>query len=104
MRKVSEALKAIVSENTLFQFGLHHRLLNLTQLSRHLKPQVRARLDKDVEETAITMNLSRLQREYTKQQPVLQQEFKLANLVIHSNLCVLVYPTTAEVHAAVNKI
>jgi hypothetical protein len=62
MRKISDALEAIVEGNPALAFGLHHRLLNLTKLARFLRPSVEAQTRKGVSDSAVLMSLSRLQR------------------------------------------
>lgn len=104
MRKVSDALRALVEQNHFFKFGLHHRLLNLTQLARHVQPQVQARLQKDVDLGAITMNLSRLQRELGKNEPEMKDSLHIANIVVHSDLCVLAYLKAKDLHAGINRL
>ena len=64
MQKLSDAIKDIVSRNSLLQLGISHRLLNLSQVSRYLLPQVEARIQKKIQPSAVVMSLSRLQNEF----------------------------------------
>ena len=85
MRKVSEAVPAL-------QFGLHHRLLNLSQVARFICPLVEARVHKSVQPSAVLMSLSRLQRRWENQQPALQRRFRVDRINVQGGLCALTLP------------
>lgn len=104
MRKVSDALRALVFENGLLKYGLHHRLINLSQLARHLQPQIQARLQKQIDLSAITMNLSRLQREVGSRVGELNESLHIVNIVVHSDLCVIAYTKVKELHGGINRL
>ena len=104
MKKISDALRSLVDQNSFLKFGLHHRLLNLSQVARHLKPQLQARLQKEIDESAVTMNLSRLQREVSQVPPSGNESLHISNVVVHSNLCVLAFPKTKGTHSGMNKL
>lgn len=59
--RLSKVLDSIVSADPSLQFGLHHRLLNLSELARFLEPVLRARIG-NVSSSTIVMALSRYQR------------------------------------------
>lgn len=103
MKTIAAVLRELVEPNTFFQFGLANRLLNLSQLARYLRPQVEARLKKSVELSAVTMNLSRLQRESAEQRAP-SDDLRISNIVVHSQLSVLAYPKRREVHAGINRL
>ena len=104
MKKISVALRSLIEPNGFLRFGLHHRLFNLSQLARHLKPQVEARVSKQIEESALVMNLSRLQRDFADPAAKDFENLRVSNIVVHSELCVLAYPKTKDVHAGINKL
>lgn len=104
MRKISAALRALIEPNSFLRFGLHHRLFNLSQLARHLRPQIEARVAKEVEASAILMNLSRIQREFGDPAVSGVDSLKISNITVHSELCILAYPRTKDVHSGVNKL
>ncbi len=92
MRKVSEAVQAIIEANPALQFGLHHRLLNLSQVARFICPLVEARVHKSVQPSAVLMSLSRLQRRWENQQPALQRRFRVDRINVQGGLCALTLP------------
>ncbi len=92
MRKVSEAVQAIVEANPTLQFGLHHRLLNLSQVARFICPLVAARVRKPVRPSAVLMSLSRLQRRWEAQQPAPQRRFQIDRINVQGGLCALTLP------------
>lgn len=63
MNKISDAVDEIVNGNTFLQTGLRHKLLNLSQVARFLRPQIEARTKKSVRASAILMHLSRMSRQ-----------------------------------------
>lgn len=92
MRKVSEAVQALVEANPTLQFGLHHRLLNLSQVARFICPLVAARVRKPVRPSAVLMSLSRLQRRWEVQQPAPQRRFRVDRINVQGGLCALTLP------------
>lgn len=63
MLKISDAVRAIVLADPGLRTGMAQRLMNLTQVARHIQPSVEARTQKNVQVSAIAMSLSRLQSE-----------------------------------------
>lgn len=103
MIKISESLKEIINKNQFLKFGLSKRLFNLTQLSKFLKPQLEARTKKSIKTSAITMNLSRIQRTFTKIAPKIKS-LPAENITIHSHLATLTYFKSKEAMHALNTL
>ena len=102
MKKISDAVSEIITPHSLFHFGLHHRLLNLSQVARFIKPLVEARTHKEVHEAAVLMSLSRLQAKLLD--PGALGDLVLSNINIHSGLCSLTVFKTPEVHQQLNRV
>jgi len=102
MIKISEAITEIINGNSFLQFGFRYRLLNLSQLSAFIKPQIEARTKKEIKISAITMNLSRLQKRFSKLKPK-PEEYEIKNITTYSNLCIMTFIKTGEIHAKINK-
>ena len=102
MLKISDALKELIDGNPWLSFGFHHRLLNLSRVAQFLKSAVEARTLKDVQASAILMNLSRLQNkgigESTRVEP-----FFVDKIHIHSGLCSLNLAKTPVAHRKLNR-
>ena len=103
MRKISDALTHIIQNNQFLQFGLHHRLLNLSQVSRFIRPVVEARTQKPVQPAAITMALSRLQSSPDAAK-VHDKKFALDNINIQTNLAVLTVGKDARTQRLVSAL
>ncbi len=97
MIKLSDALKEIIEKNPILKFSMYNGLFNLTKFAKFVKPLVEARTKKEVQVTAITMTLSRLQRELA-QNAVDIKGIKLENVAIYSNLQTLTYFKTNVIH------
>lgn len=91
MKKISDALKEIIDSNQFLAYGLHNKLVNLTQLAKYLKPLVETRTKKNLKSaTALLMMLSRLQKEYAKKtKPI--SKFKINNITAYSGLSIYTY-------------
>ena len=96
MLKISDAIRDIVAGNSLLGFGMHHRLLNLSQVSRFIQPMIEARTKKEVKPSAILMNLSRMQNQV--ELPEVEKSFFINQVTIQSGLCCLTYIKTTETH------
>lgn len=101
MLKISDALDTIVNVNNFLKAGLSHRLFNLSQLARYLKPLVEARLKKEVKESAILMGLSRMQRDFEKTHSF-NQEFVIEKISVQANLFTATFAKTGKIHKQVN--
>ncbi|HEY7817166.1 MAG TPA: hypothetical protein VIG29_03030, partial [Vicinamibacteria bacterium] len=69
MKKIADAIEEVIEGNPALAFGIHHRLMNLTQLARFLRPSVEAQTRKEVSDAAVLMSLSRLQRKWWRSRP-----------------------------------
>lgn len=104
MPTISDAVRDIVQNNPTFQFGLHHRLLNLSQVARFIHPMVEARTMKEVTTAAITMSLSRLQKRLEGEQPAATREFYIDRINIHGGLCSLTLQKSAQTFKELNTL
>jgi len=104
MRKISDAIEAIVEGNSALAFGLHHRLLNLTKLARFLLPSVEAQTRKAVSDSAVLMSLSRLQRKWSKSRPQKTDALVLDKVSIVSGLCSVTLAKTQTTHRELNRV
>lgn len=102
MIKISEAIMEIINGNAVLQYGFRYKLFNLSRLSAFIKPQIQARTKKEIRISAITMNLSRLQKRLSKYMPR-QDEYKIENITTYSNLCTMTFTKTREIHSKINK-
>jgi hypothetical protein len=103
MIKISDSLREIIKDNQFFQFALSHRLLNLSQFARYIKPVIEARTKKPVQDSAVLMNLSRLQSDLRKTLPEIVG-LKLASINIFSDLFSMTFFKNSELHLFLNKI
>jgi len=104
MLKISDAVREILAGHTLLSYGLQYKLFNLSQVARFIKPLVEARTQKEVQESAVLMNLSRQQDKLAQLSPLDLPEFFLDKLSIHSNLCSLTLAKSEASHRALNKL
>ncbi len=102
MKKISDATQEIITASPFFHFGLHHRLLNLSQVARLIRPLVEARTQKEVGDSAVLMSLSRLQNAL----PAVAEpeDFVLNRIAIHSGLCSLTVTKTKRVQGELNRL
>jgi aspartokinase len=97
MIKLADALHDIIASHPFFEMGLHRGLFNLTQLARYLRPHVCARAKKDVQETAILMALSRMQREFREKQPIDPERFVIDKLSVQAGLTIATFPKSLSI-------
>lgn len=102
MLKISDALGNIINVNDFIKAGLSHRLFNLSQLARYLKPLVEARLKKEVQESAVLMNLSRIQQGLTKSLNF-NDRFIVEKISVQANLFTATFAKTTTIHQQVNQ-
>jgi aspartokinase len=103
MRRIADAVTAIVEGNPTLQLGMRNRILNLSQVAKFIQPLVAARVKKEVQPAALTMALSRMQRSLTKVQRLAKEvPFQLDSLSIHSGLAVITYSNTQRLRQIVN--
>ncbi|CAM2065212.1 hypothetical protein SCOR_07525 [Sulfidibacter corallicola] len=104
MRKISDAIRELVQENEFLSLGFHHDLLNLSQVARYLLPLIEARCHKEVQESAVLMNLSRLKRELSAVTSKPREHFFIDKVNIHTNLCSFTVNKTRQSHAELNRL
>jgi aspartokinase len=98
MKKVADAVREIVDHDPGLKVGLAQRLMNLTQVARHIHSTVEARTQKTVEIGAITMALSRLRGELAPLDDTLG--IGLADrITVQRGLAVLTFANAPDVHA-----
>ncbi len=104
MIKISDAIQDIVHNSEQLRFGFHHRLFNLSQVARFIQPLVEARTQKDVQVSAVLMNLSRMQRKLARHPPASQQQFYIDKINIHTDLCSFTLVKTSRSHRELNQV
>jgi hypothetical protein len=96
MLKISDSVRAIVEADPALRTALTQRLLNLSQVARHIRAAVEARTQKPVQHAAIAMSLSRLQSELPEAGA--GRPLRLARrITVQRDLAVLTYPNTPRV-------
>lgn len=103
MLKISDAVRDIVEAHPYLRTALAQRLLNLSQVARHIHASVEARTHKAVQPAAIAMSLSRLQA----QLPDLDAgpPLRLARrITVQRGLAVVTYPNTPRVQEGLLRI
>ncbi len=103
MLKISAEVAEVVRNNTFLEYGLHHKLLNLSQVASFIRPLVEARVKKEVSNSAVLMSLSRLQQLFQKQQPQ-NEGFYVDHITIRGNLCSFAYERTKKVHRTIDRV
>jgi aspartokinase len=104
VKKIGDAVEAIIEANPALTFGIHHRLLNLTRVSRFLRPSVEAQTRKEVSDAALLMSLSRLQRRWAKARPQKTDALVLNKVSIVSGLCSVTLLKTQTTHRELNRL
>lgn len=102
MKRISDSLRDIIKNQPFLLFGYREGLFNLSQLARLLRPYVEIRTKKDVKETAILMNLSRMQKKFAKSNTD-QIKFRITNVAIQSNLCTVTYYNNPPVNGKLSE-
>ena len=103
MISISVALQHLLRGNAFLEFGFRHDLFNLTKLARFLKPQIEARTQKPVQETALTMALSRARRrQETLDTSDARQE--LESITVQSGLAVCTYARSPAMQSRLGEI
>lgn len=103
MVKISKAIRETILSSQFFEWGISYDLINLSKLALYIQPILESRLKKEVSINAIKMNLSRLKSSMMKTAPKLKN-FKLDNLTINSDLAILTYTKTKEIHEKINSL
>ena len=92
MKRISDVVFEIITNHPMLNFGMHHRLLNLSQVARFIHSAVEAQTEKNVRESAILMSLSRLQSKLIEDRPA--SKLMLDKINIHSGLSFFAVPKT----------
>ncbi len=104
MKKISEAVETLIEGHQGLRFSFHHRLLNLSQLARFLRPSIEAQTQKEVTESAVLMNLSRLSRRAAPAPGSHEDELVLDKVSVQSGLCSATLLKTPESHRELNRV
>jgi aspartokinase len=104
MKKIADAIEEVIEGNPALAFGIHHRLMNLTQLARFLRPSVEAQTRKEVSDAAVLMSLSRLQRKWSRSRPQKTDKLLLDKVSIVSGLCSVTLAKTETTHRELNRV
>ena len=104
MKRISEAIEDIVSNHSALGFGFYHDLLNLTHVARFLKPSIEAITKKEVTESSILMNLSRLRKKLAQRPAAIDEKLILDKVSIQSGLCSATVSKTSTSHQEINQI
>ncbi|MBI3618645.1 hypothetical protein HY213_01255 [Candidatus Peregrinibacteria bacterium] len=103
MLTLSAIVPEIVGSHPFLQYGVQHRIFNLSQLAKHIRPLVELRAKKHVTESAIVMALSRHQRRASKV-GMRQEEFHIEKLTVHTGLCTFSYTKTDDLPRKVHQL
>ncbi|NCP66950.1 hypothetical protein GW756_01435 [bacterium] len=99
--KTSDALEQVISGNPFLQFGLAHRLYNLSELAKIVQPIVEVRIGKPIQRTALVTGLSRLQKKIQAGLPN-AHNFEIENLSVQTNLATATYEKRVKNHEQIN--
>lgn len=94
----------VVEGDSVMRMGLHHRLLNLSQVSRFILPLVKARLGKPVTHAAVLMALSRIQRESDGEGAPGEEMLPIDRLHIQPGLCTLTVAKEPGTHRQMQRL
>jgi len=103
MIKVSDQVRKLVQGNPWLQFGLSHRLFNLTQITSYLRPLLESQTKKELKDGAILMNLSRIQNNLSQQKKLISP-IKVRGINIVSNLIIVSCHKNFSYHQKINNI
>lgn len=96
MLRIPDAVAGIVENDPVLRSALAQRLLNLSQVARHIHAAVEARTMKPVQHAAIAMALSRLQAR-TPDLDVAPRPRLADRITVQRGLAVLTFPNTCRV-------
>ena len=102
MKAASDVVSEIVSKNPILNFGMIHKLLNLSHVEKFIHSAVEAKTRRKVTPSAILMALSRLQSKLDKVTPL--DPVRLDRINIRSGLCYFVVPKTKESKLEINRL
>lgn len=104
MIKISDVVQEVIKANPSLDFAFHHRLLNLSQVARFIRPTVETRARKEVSESAVLMSLSRLQSRLGEGPSLSTRQFYLDKVTIHSGLCNFTLANNIQVVRKMNQL
>ena len=90
MIKIPEVVRELVLHNDFLAFGVSKKLFNLSALSEFLHANVENRTKKSVQNPAILMALSRLQKSFSKIS-LTKKSFEIEKISATSHLCTLTF-------------
>lgn len=99
--KSTEALDQVIAGNPFLQFGLLHRLYNLSELAKIVQPIIEVRIGKPIQRTALVTGLSRLQKKLQASLPK-GHTFEIENLSVQTNLATATYEKRVKNHEQIN--
>jgi aspartokinase len=103
MISISQQVKKVLEEDQEALMVLNKGFLNFSSYARMIQPQVEELCLKDVKEKSITVALSRIAKEFKKDQR-LEPPINIKNISMHSNLAELTYERTQETMQKINRI
>lgn len=103
MLKISDALREIIRDNPYLEFGLNNDITNLSKLAHLIKPVVETYLQKEVQMSALVMNLSKFQRERKKFVKDIRKH-SIENITLLSNLITVTFYKTPQIEAEVGEL
>ena len=99
MLTISGIVKEIIKNSPFIEEALNKKIINLSALSREIKPEIEKKLLKEVKEGAIVMALKRLEKNIQKETKKRKERFNILNLTVKSNLSIFTFansPTLTE--------
>lgn len=102
MIKTSSEIRDIVNKNEFLLWGISHGLFNLSKLTQYLKPLVETRTKKSLQDGAVLMSLSRLQRQYLNR-TAKTPHFSIDNINVYSNLAILTFHNTSTIQSKITR-
>lgn len=103
MLRLADVIEDVCLGNPLLQFGLQHRLLNLSQVAAYIQPLLEVKAKKEVQTQTILMALSRLQKRMKKTSTE-REDFRIKHLFIQSNLITNTFAKTPAIHSAAQEV
>lgn len=90
MRTAADSLRELIQENAFLQTGLRHGIFNLSKLAHFIRPELETRTKKQLSDSAILMQLSRLNR-HRQFKSETETEIVLNTITVYSSLIVLTF-------------
>jgi hypothetical protein len=102
MIRLGDVIAEMVKETPLLQFGIEHKLFNLTQIARYLKPHIEVRTKKSVQISAIVMALSRYQHQSGRKN-LKRESYRIKNITVHTGLATTTFTKNEEAHRSIHQ-